>query len=246
MRTERPLQLFRANTAGLRRTPPTRQKARFKKMPTTSSINNGFYPRVARAFAALPVALLIGFIRNVIAMMTGNSAFQTPPPSPTLGDLKTAVDDLEIKNQASMAGDRVAIATRNAQQAVVVNLGRQLGNYVESQANGVLDTLLSSGFEAVRAPSPSVVPATPAKPTLSYTGVSGEMLFRFVGDSNVRNFSVQYGESATGPWTDNGLSTSSRVTLDSLTPGKTYWARACANGAAGTSDWCSPASLIAI
>ena len=201
---------------------------------------------MARAFALLPVALLIGYLRNVIAMMTGNPAFLTPPPSPTLAEMKTAVDDLEAKNQASMSGDRVMIAVRRAQQAVVVNLGRQLGNYVESQANGALDVLLSSGFEAVRAPSPSVVPAPPANPILGYTGVTGEMLFRFTGDYNVRNFSVQYGESATGPWTDDGLSTASRVTLTGLTPGKTYWARACANGAAGTSDWCTPASLIAV
>lgn len=211
-----------------------------------STIINGFYPRVARAFASLPAALLIGFMRNVIAKMTGNSAFLTPPPSPALADVKTEVDDLELKNQASMTGDRVAIAIRNAQAAVVVNMGRQLGNYVESQANGVLDVLLSSGFEAVRAPSPSVIPAAPANPSLAYTGQTGKMLFRFSGDSNVRNFSVQYGESADGPWTDFGLSSSSRVTLTGLTPGKTYWARACANGAAGTSDWCSPASLLAI
>ena len=106
---------------------------------------------------------------------------------------------------------------------------------------GDLEVLLSSGFEAVKAPSPSVVPATPEKPTLSYTGKTGEMVFRFTGDHNVRNFSIEYGESATGPWTDFGLSSSTRVEITGLTPGKTYWARACANGAAGTSDWCTPA-----
>ncbi|MGI9088436.1 MAG: fibronectin type III domain-containing protein [Chthoniobacterales bacterium] len=212
----------------------------------TSSINNGFFPRFSRKFANVPVAMLIAFLRNVIVMMTGNPAFLTPPPNPSLADVKTAVDDLEEKNQAALNGGKVEIANRRAAQEAAVNLGRQLGNYVESQSNGDLAVLLSSGFDAVRAPTPSVVPATPLNPTLNYTGVSGELLFRFLGDYNVRNFSVGYAESAAGPWTDNGLSTTSRVLLAGLTPGKTYWARACANGAAGTSDWCTPASIMAI
>src|SRR4051812_4790234 len=110
-------------------------------MKTNSSITNGHYPRVSRNFALLTVALLIAFFRNVIEKMTGNAAFQTPAPNPALPDVKTAVDDLEVKNQAAMAGDRVAIAIRNAATAVVLNLGRQLGNYVETMANGNLDLL---------------------------------------------------------------------------------------------------------
>lgn len=178
--------------------------------------------------------------------MTGNQKFQTPPPSPALAVVANAVTDLEVKAQAALNGGRVEMAARNAAQANVLSLGRQLGNYVESQANGDLEVLLGSGFEAVRAPSPSVVPAAPANPILAYTGVSGELLFRFTGDYNVRNFSVQYGENADGPWIDYGLSTSSRVSLDGLTAGKIYWARACANGAAGTSDWCTPTSVMAV
>lgn len=210
----------------------------------SSSITDGFVPRVARKYATYPISVLIMFVRNVIAMMTGNTSF--PTPSPTLPVVKTAVDDLEVKAQAALNGGKVEYAARRAAEATVLSLTRQLGNYVESTANGDLETLISSGFEAVRAPSPSVIPAVPASATLDHTDQSGELLLRFVGDYNVRNFSIEYGESASGPWTDNGLSTSTRVTLDGLTPGKTYWARACANGAAGTSDWCSPVSCMAI
>jgi hypothetical protein len=212
----------------------------------SSTQTNGFYPRTLREFAAYPVLLLIGFLRNVIAKMTANPAYQTPPPNPSLADMAAAVDDLEKKNQASMNGGTVETAIRRAQQAVVVNMGRQLANYVDTQSNGALDVLLSSGFLAVRAPSPSAIPGSPGNPTLSYGGVKGQLIFRFSGDYNVRNFSIQHAESADGPWIDDGLSTSTRVVLDNLTSGKTYWARACANGAAGTSDWCSPVSLMAV
>jgi hypothetical protein len=209
-----------------------------------SSIINGYYPRCARYYATYPITVFIIWLRNVITMMTGNVSFPTPSPSLTV--VTAAVNDLEVKTQEALNGGRMEMAARRAAEATALSLARQLGNYVESQANGDLEVLLSSGFEAIKAPSPSVVPTTPGKPTLNYTGVTGELLFRFTGDYNVRNFSIQYGESATGPWTDYGLSSSTRVTLAGLTPGKTYWARACANGAAGTSDWCTPASLMAV
>lgn len=209
-----------------------------------SSIVNGYYPRCARYYATYPIAVFIIWLRNVVAMMTGNAHF--PTPAPTLAVVTAAVNELEVKAQEALNGGKVQMAARRAAEATALSLARQLGNYVESQANGDLEVLLSSGFEAVKAPSPSVVPAAPGNPTLSYTGVTGEMLFRFTGDSNVRNFSIECGESATGPWTDRGLSTATRVVLDGLTPGKVYWARACANAAAGTSDWCTPASLMAV
>src|SRR5437764_669279 len=120
-------------------TPPTRGK---RVNCTMSSITNGFFPRFSRAFAQLPVALLIAFFRNVIQKMTGNTAFLIPPPSPTLPDMKAAVDDLELKNQLAAGGGRVEIANRRVAEAIVNNMGRQLGNYVESQANGALNVLL--------------------------------------------------------------------------------------------------------
>ena len=210
----------------------------------SSSITDGLYPRVARRFASFSVARLIMFVRNVIAMMTSNPDF--PTPSPTLPVVTTAVNDLEVKAQAALNGGKVEYAARRASEATLLALVRQLGNYVESTANGDLETLLGSGFDAVRAPSPSVIPDVPANPRLTYTGVSGHLMFRFDGGYNVKNFAIQHAEHVDGPWIDDDLSTTSRVLLSGLTPGKTYWARACANGAAGTSDWCTPASLMAV
>ena len=204
----------------------------------------GFQPRVARSFARYPVSVMITFFRNVITSMTANPAF--PTPSPTLAVFKTAVDDLDAKTQAAMNRGRVEVAARRASQAAAISLARQLGNYVESQSNGDLETLLSSGFEPVRTPSSSIVPSTPGNPRLSLTKLSGQLLFRFVGDANTRNFSVQYADNAAGPWIDHDLSTGTRVLLTGLTPGKVYYSRSRAHGAAGSSDWCSPVSLMAV
>jgi hypothetical protein len=49
-----------------------------------------------------------------------------------------------------------------------------------------------------------------------------------------------------GPWSDWGLSTRAKMTLENLTPLKMRWARARANGAAGSSDWTEPTCRMVI
>lgn len=205
-----------------------------RKRVLIQMIINGLYPRVSRAFAKSRVSLLITFLRNVVTQMTGNPAF--PTPTPTLAVITATVDDLDAKNQAALNKGRLEVAARRAAKVTTLAQARQLGNYVESHCDGSLETLLSSGFEAVRAPSPPIVPATPSDARLTYNGTSGQLIFRFTGDFNVKNFSVQHAESVTGPWIDHDLSTSTRVKITDLTPGKMYWARTRANATAGSSD----------
>lgn len=211
-----------------------------------STVQNGLLPFVARFFTRYPVSQLITFLRNVVTMMTGNPAFTTP--SPTLASVTTAVDDLEEKAAAALNRGRLQVAARRSAQRNVLSLARQLSNYVESNCDGSVETLLSSGFDARRASSPEQMPAVPTNPRLSMNGQSGKLTFRFNGDGsgNTRNFSVQHGESETGPWIDHELSTSTTVDIIGLTPGKVYYARARANATAGSSDWTVPTSKMAV
>ena len=135
------------------------------------SIINGLYARASRLYARLPISLLITFLRNVIVMMTGNPSF--PQPTPTLPVFTALVDDLETKAQAALNGGRVELIARDIALANTLGSARQLGTFVELSAAGDLEVLLSSGFDAVRAPSPSVVPGTPTNARFGYTGVSG-------------------------------------------------------------------------
>src|SRR5260370_1273021 len=60
------------------------------------------------------------------------------------------------------------------------------------------------------------------------------------------NSSVQTAATASGPWEAEDLSTSPRVVIGGLTPGEVIWARACANGSAGASEWTAPTTAMAI
>ena len=205
---------------------------------------NGYYARVALSFARKIDTDLIAFVRNVIALMTNNT--QYPSPTPTLETLTNSVNAFETTVHDALDGGKIAIVTRNAARVELMALMRQLAAYVQASCNADLLALISSGFDAVRAPSPVGVLPAPQNPRLGLGAKSGELLLRFDGVNNAANYSVQTAPAATGPWQDEDLSTSARVVIGGLTPGQTLWARACANGTAGASEWSAPATAMAV
>ena len=205
---------------------------------------NGFYARVALSFAKKVDTDLIAFVRNVISLMTNNA--QYPNPTPSLAASTASVNAFETAVHDALDGGKIAIATRNAARVELLGLMRQLAAYVQANCNADLLALIGSGFDAVRAPSPVRPLSAPKNPRLSLTGKSGELLFRFDREDNSVNYSVQTAPTATGPWTDEALSTASRVVIGGLTPGETLWARACANGSAGASEWSAPTTAMAV
>lgn len=90
-----------------------------------------------------------------------------------------------------------------------------------------------------------VLPA-PGNLRLSITGINGQLFLRFDRVYNAANYTVQVATSPDGPWQEQALSTSTRVTITDLTPGKVYWVRAAANGSAGASGWGGPATAMAV
>ena len=204
----------------------------------------GFYPRVSLGFARKIDTDLIAFTRNVITLMTGNTDY--PTPSPTLAIVKTSVDDFETAVHDALDGGKIAITTRNAKRNELLSLLRQEAAYVTGTCKSDLVILIGSGFNAVRTPSPVGVLPAPQNLRLEYTGMSGELRLKFDRVTNAANYSVQSATSPDGPWEDQDLSTAARVIIAGLTPGKVYWARACANGSQGSSEYGGPATAMAV
>lgn len=62
----------------------------------------------------------------------------------------------------------------------LLSLDRQLAAYVQGHCPNDLVNLLSSGFEAIKAPSPiGQLPPPPQKARLLLTGMSKELSFRY-------------------------------------------------------------------
>lgn len=176
--------------------------------------------------------------------MTGNTNY--PTPSPTLAVITTSVNAFETSVHDALDGGKIAIATRNAARNELLSLLRQLAAYVTGTCSADVLTLIGSGFDAIKTPSPVGVLPAPQNLRLDYTGMSGELLLKFDRVNNAANYSVQTAENPSGPWEDQDLSTSARVTIGGLTPGKVYWARACANRSQGASEWGGPATAMAV
>jgi len=210
-----------------------------------NTATNGFFPRVSLGFARKIDTGLIAFVKNILTLLAGLSS-QYPTPSPSLATITTAVNAFETKVHDALNGGKIELGARNAARNEVLSLMRQLAAYVQGQCGAEVQNIIETGIEAVRAPSPVGTLSTPTNPRLALNGESGQLLFKFDRVNNVLNYSVQSAESPDGPWEDQDLSSSTRVIIAGLTPGKMYWARVCANGSAGASPWSAPTSARAV
>jgi hypothetical protein len=212
---------------------------------SNSSNADAFLPITSKEFATYTIEDFIGFGTNVVTHVTGFAPVAAiKPPVP---EVKAGMDDLISKNGAAMNGGRTERMDRNLSHKASVGQMRQWASYIDSIAEGDRMLILECGFQLRRASTPSTVPAIPGNVRVAYSDKSGEALLRCKGGRNVRNFSIQYSESADGPWIDRPLTTKARGTVvPGLTPGKMYWFRMRANGAAGSSDWSMPACKMAL
>ncbi|MGI8436758.1 MAG: hypothetical protein ACR2NX_07620 [Chthoniobacterales bacterium] len=205
-----------------------------------------FFARVSLDFASLIDARLITFVRNVVTLMGGLTALYAKP-EPPLADVTASVNSFEVATQTELNRGKIEIGARKMARASLLTLMRQLAAYVEGNCLNDVQNIIATGFSPVRGASSKVPMTVPRNQRLQYTGMSGELLFVFVSVANARNYSVQTALNPEGPWTDVPLlSTSTRVKLTGLTPGKVVWARARANGASGSSEWGGPANAMAI
>lgn len=205
---------------------------------------DGYYARVSLGFTKKKDTELIAFVRNILSKTAGNAKY--PEPDPTLAIVTASVDTFEDLVHKALDGGKQAILARNTARVSLLALMRKLAAYVQNHCNADLVALISSGFDAIRAPSPVGVLPAPQNPRLTRTDKSGELLFTVDRGDNVLNFSIQTAANAEGPWVDEALSSSSRTLIGGLTPGEILWARGRANGTAGSSEWSTPTTAMSL
>jgi hypothetical protein len=177
------------------------------------------------------------FVKTVLTLLPGLAPFPTPP---SLAETTAANDLYEELVEKASSGDRQAIKAREEQFVVLDLRVRDLAAYVQSNCQNSAAILTSTGFEAIAPRSASVRPDVPANSRLEYGETSGTLIYRHKRCKGAMNYSIQLADDASGPWTDWGLTTRANNELSGLTPLTTKWARARANGAAGSSDWSEP------
>jgi hypothetical protein len=199
--------------------------------------------KVSRDFTKYSDAGLDEFANGVVAGLTGNATFPSPPVKPE--DL--AKLDVTFRDAiAAATGDpQDTLAKKTARDALLDGL-RQDANYVQTVASHNLQQLLSSGYYAA---SNNHVQTSLDPPLIQNLEnlVTTKFLLRLTPVLNAKAYHVQTNTNGNGTWTEAGIYTQARrIELGNLTPGTVYNVRARAiGGSTGCSDWCKPNSLMA-
>ena len=174
--------------------------------------------------------------------MTGNLSF--PTPDPTLAELKTGREALETAITEAAGGDHAKIFARNLSEAALDDLLVRMAMYVSNTSAGDELKILSSGFELRKQPEPIGPLDAPTELEASTGAKPGEIDLRCKPVKGAYYYQVQI--NATDPdaevsWTLLALTSRASFEATALDPGKHYWFRMCALGAAGTSPFSDPA-----
>jgi hypothetical protein len=196
--------------------------------------------RVNLGFTEYPDSDLDEFTKNIIACLTGNTSFPTPPITlANLGTLETAFANALA---AAAQGGTQLTAVKNAAREALVTAMRKTASYVQTIASQDVAMLLSSGFLA-NSTSKTQSPLDTPNIVQIDNGMSTQLVVRLQGVDNARAYEMQV-KNGTGGWQPAGVFTQARgIVVANLTPGNTYSVQARGvGGSTGYSDWSDPVS----
>jgi hypothetical protein len=182
-------------------------------------------------YQLLPTALL-AFLGNIIAKLTGNALFPTPPVP--LAGMQTLYNELEAAIEAATDGGTAAREHRNKKVAEVRDLVRVTADYVRAQCDGDAEKLATSGYPLAKRPEPINFIGVPKFLGASATDVSGEVKLAWGKADGSRIFRVERADSdpTAGPttWTTVGMVSRQRFVVGGLKPYEANWFRVVAIG----------------
>jgi len=199
--------------------------------------------KISFAFRRLPDNSLTAMAVRVHTDLYSKSAYANAPV--TAADLQAAITAFSNAKTAQATGGKLATAEKNQRREELIDLLNKLAYFVQLACDNDLPTLLSSGFEAVkRDPSPATITKTSV---LSITQThSGVALVTVKAERYARSYEViaaEIDENGTlGPYgTPVPRSTSRKIPVPGLTPGKMYVFRVRVIGGKGEiSEWSDP------
>ena len=166
--------------------------------------------------------------QSIIASITGNAKF--PSPIPALDVVIRATD--AYSNALAMPNGKETTQLRAKTRAQLTAVLKQLGDYVNTTANGDAVALASSGFDMNKGYSKvGPLPAPEGLTPSPLTGGSVKLRIKKVHGAN--SYCFQYAlitNGVIGDWV-NVLATKTETVIEGLQPLKEYAFRAAAVGA---------------
>lgn len=210
---------------------------------------------IKSSFNSLKSADFVVQVEQVVAAMTGNTAFPEPWPAnvPTLAQIQTDLAAFQAAATATSAGDKTRIAERKASRSKLQSDMTLLAYYLQSASQGDETLLSSTGFPLrgpVVQPRIADVPGAPEDFQLTRGPLSGTLTARVRRVPKAASYDAQVTSAdptVEGNWLAAGsFKNCSRIELQGLTPGKVYYVRLRALGSGGPGAWTIPSSLMVV
>ena len=189
---------------------------------------------------------LFEFARNIVTAMTGNADF--PTPDPALAAVTTAADDLETAyngSQVARQDSQEKTTTMYDKKEAISKLVTRLGLYVENTSGGDEAIIQGAGMDVRATTGASGPPAVPQALSATAGDMEGEIDLQWEPESRAKSYIIQQSIDPPGTWSQAGVVTKSKHSVQNLTSGDKYWFRVAAVGTAGQSGWSDPATRIA-
>lgn len=169
------------------------------------------------------------FARKVVASLTANEYFPDPQPGIALasGQQQAFAQALD----AAQGGGRLQVAKKNDARALLIDMLKQLGQYVQYMGKGQKSILLTSGFDLAKERSSFIELEQPSDIRLEGSA-RGEISIQLNPGKGTHSFIFQIAPDPLTPashW-ESAASTRSRHTFTGLASGQRYWLRAVAVG----------------
>lgn len=181
-------------------------------------------------FSKYSDANLLVLSQSSQASLVGNVNF--PTTSPTVAEYQTDINAFSTALSAAKDRSRDNVADKNAARTTLINTMVSLGMDLMKQANGNLQALISTGFP-VSKPRQPLPPLEKPQVMKMEDGVnSGELLVTIAYLLGARTLIFQYTEdplTADSVWHSQNTTTV-KMLLTGLEPGKRYWIRVIAYG----------------
>lgn len=186
------------------------------------------------SLSKLSAIYLLALLRNVVAKLTGNVSFPTPPVS--LANMTTKGDELEAAIEEATEGSKASKEARNLLERDVRDMLYSTAMYVRSLANGDAALLATTGFELAKQPEPIGVPGITKELVAEPTNSKGivELRWRRVrGAYSYRVWITDSDPNVHANWTELGITTRAGHFVPNLESYKPFWFKVSAIGSAG-------------
>jgi hypothetical protein len=200
-----------------------------------------------RALAILklptPVPALITYSQSIVTKMTGNPSF--PTPTPTLAAVSAAITDLNIAETAALSRAKGTASVRNEKRKVLFKLLQQLLGYIQTVADGQVDSetsIIESAGVAVKKSPAHTARVFGAKPG----PVSGSVKLTTVVAGRRASYEWQTSTDGGKTWVLAPTTIRSTTVIAGFTPGSTVYFRSRPVTGAGEGNWSQPVSLIVV